>query len=139
MSALSRNKGNVGEREVAALIREHTGLDCRRRVRQHDGDSDLLGVPGWSIEVKRYGRIDRADIRRWWAQAVEQARESGDLPVLFYRRDRDEWRVVYPISLHLLDPSGRETWDSYIFTVEASVEAWAAVLRETICSDSKAG
>jgi hypothetical protein len=46
MSAMQRNKGKTGEREVAAIVRELTGWDVRRRVRQHDGDSDLEGVPG---------------------------------------------------------------------------------------------
>ena len=50
---MSRTKGAAGERELAAALRELTGWDIRRRVRQHDGDSDLEGVPGWSIEVKR--------------------------------------------------------------------------------------
>lgn len=137
MSGLSRNKGKVGEREVAALIREHTGYDCQRRVRQHDGDSDLLGVPGWSVEVKRYGRVDRADIRKWWAQAVEQSKSSKELPALFYRRDRDEWRVVYPVAIHLgLQQSSM--WESYIWTVEGSVEAWSAVVRD-LASDASQG
>lgn len=46
MSAMQRNKGKAGEREAAELVREHTGWDVRRRVRQHDGDSDLTSAPG---------------------------------------------------------------------------------------------
>ena len=53
MGRAQREKGKRGEREVAALIRDLLGYEVRRRVRQHDGDSDLVGVPGWSIEVKR--------------------------------------------------------------------------------------
>ena len=48
MGAMQRTKGQTGEREAAALIRDLTGWDVRRRVRQHDGDSDLEGVPGLS-------------------------------------------------------------------------------------------
>jgi len=123
MSGMSRRKGKSGEREVAALIRDHTGLDCQRRVRQHDGDSDLLGVPGWSIEVKRYGSVGRADIIKWYRQAVEQAKAEGEKPVLFYRRDKDSWRAVWPMRLEHPD-----TWGSYIYTVEGTIEAWALVL-----------
>ena len=42
MGAMSRNKGKTGEREAAALLSDLLGLDIRRRVRQHDGDSDLV-------------------------------------------------------------------------------------------------
>ncbi|NZA00578.1 hypothetical protein H0I39_00080 [Ottowia beijingensis] len=56
MGAMSRTKGKVGEREIAALLAELTGCDVRRRVRQHDGDSDLEGLPGWCVEVKRHAR-----------------------------------------------------------------------------------
>jgi hypothetical protein len=100
VSASSRTKGQAGEREIAALIRDLTGWDVRRRVRQHDGDSDLMGVPGWSIEVKRRARALRSDIAAWWKQAVEQA-GAGDWPVLFFRADRDAWRAVWPLGVHL--------------------------------------
>ncbi len=46
MSAMQRNKGKGGEREAAELVRDLTGWDARRRVRQHPGDSDIEGVPG---------------------------------------------------------------------------------------------
>ena len=98
MSASQRNKGKAGERELAAAIRDATGWDVRRRVRQHDGDSDLEGVPGWSVESKRHKAAQRGDIRAWWAQTVEQAERTGSIPVLFFRADRDEWRAVWPVS-----------------------------------------
>jgi hypothetical protein len=49
MSSTQRNKGKAGERGAAALVCDLTGWDVQRRVRQHDGDSDLAGVPGWVI------------------------------------------------------------------------------------------
>ena len=49
VSAMSRNKGLSGEREVAGLLRDLLGYDVRRRVRQHGGDADLEGVPLWSL------------------------------------------------------------------------------------------
>lgn len=129
MSASQRNKGKAGERELAAAIREATGWDVRRRVRQHDGDSDLEGVPGWSVESKRHKEAQRGDIRAWWAQTVAQAERAKALPVLFYRRDRDEWRAVWPVSVGCVTQSA-EMWTGYQWTVEGSVMAWAAVARE---------
>lgn len=101
MSAASRNKGKTGERELAAALKIITGFDVRRRVRQHEGDNDLEGVPGWSIECKRYGRATHALIEGWWYQAVQQARATKTLPLLCYRVDRGDWRAVWPAGVHL--------------------------------------
>ncbi|MDC6177810.1 hypothetical protein [Ralstonia solanacearum] len=101
MGLKSRNKGKAGEREIAALVRDLTGWEARRRVRQHEGDSDLEGVPGWSVEVKRYAKAARADVRGWWEQAARQATTAGQTPVLFWRQDRDEWRAVWPVAASL--------------------------------------
>lgn len=127
MGAMSRTKGAAAEREVAALIRDLTGWDAQRRVRQHDGDSDLLGVPGWSIEVKRHARVTPAVLESWWDQTVSQA--GGLLPVLLYRVDRREWRAVWPIAMHMTNQSA-DYWVDYLWTAESSLEAWAAVARE---------
>ena len=63
MGGLSRSKGQRGEREVAALLSELTGHDVRRRVRNHAGDSDLQGLPGWEIEVKFYAAVTPGLVR----------------------------------------------------------------------------
>ncbi|TDG02091.1 hypothetical protein E1N52_41620 [Paraburkholderia guartelaensis] len=129
MGAMQRRKGSSGEREIAALVRDLTGWDVRRRVRQHEGDSDIEGVPGWCGEVKRHARATRSDVRDWWEQAAHQAAAAGLLPVLFYRLDRDEWRAVWPVSALLPVPDA-QTWRGYGLTVEGSIHAWAAVARE---------
>lgn len=127
MSAMQRNKGKTGEREAAGLIRDLTGWDVQRRVRQHDGDSDLVGVPGWSVEVKRRRSATHADLATWWGQAVAQA--GADRPVLLYRVDRGAWRAVWPLTV-LLVPRVSEGWPGYLWTADTTLEAWAAVERE---------
>ena len=127
MGLMSRTKGQAGEREVAALIADLTGYEVKRRVRNHANDSDLVGVPGWSIEVKRHKVAGRAEIAGWWRQTTGQA--GALAPVLFYRLDRDSWRAVWPVSIssRAVDPTA---WGGYELTVEGSVEAWAFVVRE---------
>ncbi len=98
---MARGKGQSGEREVAAIIRELTGHDVRRRVRQHRSDADLEGLPGWSVEVKRHATTPPGMVALWWAQTARQASDVQALPVLFYRADRAGWRCVWPASLHL--------------------------------------
>ncbi len=128
MSAMQRNKGKAGEREIAAIIADLTGWQVKRRVRQHDGDSDLEGVPGWSVEVKRHAKATRGDIAGWWRQAVSQSKCDG-IPVLFYRVDRGEWRAVWPLCAALRGPNP-VLWLEVEYTCDTTVLAWAAVARE---------
>ena len=129
MSAMQRTKGAGGEREIAMIVRDLTGWDVRRRVRQHEGDSDLEGVPGWSVEVKRHRAASRGDIAAWWRQTVTQAEQAAALPVLFFRVDRDAWRAVWPLAA-LLTRQHAGYWKAYEWTAEGAIEAWAAAARE---------
>ncbi|MEQ1683474.1 MAG: hypothetical protein ABL916_07470 [Burkholderiaceae bacterium] len=129
MSATQRTKGASGEREIATIVRDLTGWDVRRRIRQHDGDSDLEGVPGWSVEVKRHRSASCGDIAAWWRQTVDQAERAAALPVLFFRVDRDAWRAVWPLALFLTHQDAGY-WKAYGWTAEGAIEAWAAAARE---------
>ena len=129
MSAMQRDKGSRGELEVASIIAGLTGWDVRRRVRNHAGDSDLQGVPGWSVEVKRHAKAPAGAVRAWWLQAVEQA--DGKLPVLFYRADHAEWRAVWPLAVLLTDQRA-DYWRGYEWTANTTVEAWAATARVVV-------
>jgi len=122
MSAYQRSKGARGEREVARIISDLLGFEVKRRCRQHDGDCDLEGVPGWSVEVKNHAKVTRSILQGWWQQTCEQASGNG-LPALFYKRSPGWWRVVWPPNAQWLD------WAS---VVEGEPEAWAAHVRETL-------
>lgn len=126
MGAMSREKGKRGEREVAAIISELLGLSASRRVRQHEGDSDILGVPGWSIEVKRLTAPTSYDLNVAWAQACEQAAADKAIPALFYRANYRPWRVRWPLAVVL----GADWSDDPLYAVESTPEAWAAAVRE---------
>ena len=114
MGSMSREKGKRGEREVAAIISDLLGVSASRRVRQHEGDSDILGVPGWSIEVKRCEQAAPADIRRWWAQAVSQALQA------------DGWVLRQTICWHKPNPMPESVRDrctkahEYVFLLSKS-------------------
>lgn len=126
MSAMQRTKGQSGERELAALLSKLTGHDVRRRVRQHDGDSDLDGIPRWSIECKRHATATPGKVFDWWCQACDQARAAYLLPVLFYRADRGQWRAVWQADLHTgVSPLRPD----YFYTLEADPETWWQMVR----------
>ena len=92
MGKMSRDKGKVGEREVAGLLRTHGFADARRGQQfAGGGDSpDVAGLPGFHIEVKRVEAFSPYT-------ALEQAtneRAAGTIPVVFHRRNKKGWIVV---------------------------------------------
>ena len=131
MAGMSRDKGKSGERELARLLSELTGHDVRRRVRNLKGEDDLEGLPGWSIECKRYATITPGLVAQWWAQAQRQAQATGAEPVLLYRADRGAWRAVWSASLMLplSAPADDEPGLADGATVEADLATWWMLCR----------
>ena len=130
MAANSRRKGAAFEREVAALIRDHLGFDCKRNLEQYQaGGDDLSGVPGWSIECKRYAAVKHGDLRLFWLQCEAQAAAKGDRPVLIVKADRQ------PIQVYTswLGP-GSDCFEQSDFNSVAciSFELWCGIVRETL-------
>ena len=124
----SRRKGKAGELEVAALLRNLLGTTVTRNLGQaRDGGHDLIGLPGWSPEVKRAAK---PRIVEWWKQAVEQA--NGAKPVLLYRTDRRAWRAVIALADLAPDFEGQDR-DEVTWTLETSLEGFAALVREGLC------
>lgn len=135
MAGLSRTKGQTGEREAAALLALVTDFDVRRRVRQHQGDSDLEGVPGWSLEVKRHAAAPPAKVAEWWAQAVAQAQRTGTRPLLMYRADRGEWQCKWLANLHCQTLPVTCGID---YTLSASAWVWWAMCQDTTIKTTRA-
>lgn len=88
----SKQKGARGEREWAAYCREH-GYDCRRTAQYcgKSGDaSDVVGLPGIHIEVKRVEKLNLLDAI---GQAVRDC--CGKLiPIVAHRKNNHEWLVT---------------------------------------------
>lgn len=91
-----KNKGSSGEREAIALLTEwaeEVGADLNldRNLEQvRYGGSDINGVPGLEIEVKR---VESNGINGWWKQVCTAARKQGTHPFLMHRRNRQPWRI----------------------------------------------
>ena len=92
MAINSKKKGAKGEREFAAFCREQ-GYDCRRTSQYcgQTGDaSDVVGLPGLHIEVKRVERLNIED-------AMSQARRDAkpdEIPIVAHRRNNCRWLVT---------------------------------------------
>jgi Holliday junction resolvase len=88
----SRQKGVRGELEWRDYLRAR-GYEAERG-QQHAGGNDSPdvrhSVPGHHFEVKRQERLD---IRKWYEQAVRDAR-AGETPVVAFRQNRGPWMVL---------------------------------------------
>ena len=114
-----RVKGKAAEREVVNLLRAALPElpDIRRNLDQtRAGGYDILGVPGFAIEVKRHEKGFQAS---WWAQTLKQAAETEQAPALFYRASRRPWRVRFVLSLY-----------EKRYVVEAALEEFIRYYRE---------
>lgn len=90
MGKLSKTKGKVGEREVAALLREY-GFEGKRGVQYQGGkdSADVTGLPGFHIEVKR---TEKFALEAAMAQA--RADCGGNIPMVFHRKSKNGWVVI---------------------------------------------
>jgi len=134
MAALSRTKGQAGERELAKLLTMALGVDLQRNLEQaRIGGHDLTLVPGQSdplaqamdafaLECKRYHRVTPGKLAAWWTQATRQAEAAHKLPALAYRADRGRWIVqVGWNALHAALPSDK--------TLLLSLDGFAALIQ----------
>lgn len=88
----SKRKGCAGEREFAALCREH-GIAEAQRGQQFQGgiDSpDVKGLPGVHVEVKR---VEKLNIHNAMNQSVRDA-DGQAVPIVAHRRNREEWLIT---------------------------------------------
>ncbi|MGM9628986.1 MAG: hypothetical protein ACI3V4_13020 [Faecousia sp.] len=88
----SQRKGADGERELAAIFREH-GYDCTRGGSLSFGEvPDLSGLPGIHIEVKR---VEKLNVGEAMEQSIRDSERMCDgVHALFHRRNRKPWLVT---------------------------------------------
>lgn len=91
----SRQKGARGEREFAALLREH-GYEARRG-QQFSGSPDspdvVTNLP-YHFEVKR---VEQFNAYKAMEQAVRDS-EATKMPVVAHKRNKGEWLAVLRMS-----------------------------------------
>ena len=120
----SRMKGKRGELEVCTLINAWTGYEVHRNLDQtRSGGSDIMGVPGWSVEVKR----QKSWVSDWWTQTAAQAMRENNKPVLLYRLDRKPWRAQFcacalGTSIHFMVTTNIEDWLRFIAHEKETVQ-----------------
>lgn len=96
MGASQRRKGQVGEREAAALLTDEFGVQCKRTLDQpREGGSDIDLQP-FAVEVKRRKSLG---LHAWVKQAKAATDEKHRIPIVMCRGDGQEWLVVVPFSV----------------------------------------
>lgn len=97
-----RNKGRRNEMIVRDLYFDDMGAPLKRELQQvrtgqlgdlvPDGDFDWP----FTIEVKSRSAkmLNVVHSPDWWKQTTQAAEAAGNKPVLWYKFDRREWRVV---------------------------------------------
>lgn len=88
----SKQKGARGEREWASFCRDQ-GYEARRTA-QYCGNtgeaSDVVGLPGIHIEVKRVERLNLDDAM---SQAIRDSQELK-IPIVAHRKNNSPWLVT---------------------------------------------
>lgn len=92
----SQRKGRGGELELCRILQNH-GIGARPgRPQSYGEESDIVGVPGLHLEVKR---CERWSLPAWIAQAERDAAAMGDgAPAVIFRSNRQPWRVCLQLS-----------------------------------------
>lgn len=136
----SRAKGADGEREFSRLVLDSLGVRLARNLEQsrsggHDlepvGDDPAAQALGrFAIEVKRWATVTPAMLGKFWQQAESQAARASRIPVLAYRGNRQEWRVLVPLSAINGEVYGE--WAGIDWTAVLSVPAFCALVRDGV-------
>jgi hypothetical protein len=138
MAKKSQTKGSAGEREVVALLSDRLGVKFERntyRQRMEAGHYDVVGLDWLALEVKRYRKCSQSDVRAWWVETCLQADWATQVPVLFYRGDRCDWRAVVPLGWIIktaLDVSGVVLCDRKLIPAELTVDGFCDLVRPLI-------
>lgn len=94
----SKARGKRGELSLVHALRD-AGFTEARRTAQYcgkAGTSDVVGIEGLHVEVKNQERLNI-----WPALAQSQrdteADGNGDIPAVFFKRNRSGWYVALPL------------------------------------------
>lgn len=93
-----RVKGAQGEREFLSILRELTGNEEieRNLTQTRTGGADIaVPVGGTLLEIKRQERLS---LPAWLSQIKEAASKEGAVPVLAFRQNRTQWRVLVELT-----------------------------------------
>jgi len=87
----NRQRGQEGEREVAAILSDELGLTVKRILGQERDSGNDIEQGAFRFEVKR--RKKPGPLYAWFEQV-----RPGKVPVVMVRADGKEWLAVMKVS-----------------------------------------
>ena len=88
MGRAQQKKGRDAEKELSRILNTF-GIPARPGAALNFGtEPDLIGIDHIHPEVKR---IERLNVSMAMRQAIKDSEKFGGLPVLFHRKNREEW------------------------------------------------
>mgnify|MGYP007101879398 CR=1 FL=1 len=96
MGKSSQRKGRAAERELAEILCGYGYAAKPGRALNYGSEADVIGLPGFHLEVKR---CERLQLPAWIEQAERDAERMQDgVPVVIFRQNRQPWRVCLKLS-----------------------------------------
>lgn len=110
-------KGKVGERELAGVLRKH-GFQSAHRGQQFQGSPDspdVCGLPGVHIECKRVEAL------RLYPSLDQAKRDAGgtNLPVVVHRPSRRPWVAILDFEDFLTIYKDAMAWREFTGEIDA--------------------
>ena len=97
----SKEKGKKGELELAKILKDKYGFECRRSQQfcGKGGESaDVIGLPFIHIECKR---VEKLNIDEALNQAINDCKQ-GMIPAVFHRKNKTKWKVTMDLDDFML-------------------------------------
>jgi hypothetical protein len=91
----NRQRGQEGEREVAAILTETLQIPVKRLLGQERDMGADIHTPPYRWEVKRRKRIGL--IYEWMQEAQDSLQNASERPLVAFRADGKGWLVAMPL------------------------------------------
>lgn len=89
-----KSRGSRAELEVVNILRSHGYPAHRNFASGGYGGSDVIGLPGFAVEVKM---IEKLNVWAALAQCATAASPT-ETPLLAFRRNRSQWYAAMPLA-----------------------------------------
>jgi hypothetical protein len=110
---MKRDKDKRFEREAAKVLSRITGRSIKRCPIGNYREIDLLGLYGFSIEVRVAEKVTQEVVERWWQQTICKREEAYFSPMLMYRQHRGKWRCRWRgLHGHWLEGTPEAWWNN---------------------------
>ncbi len=110
MSRSSRTKGHGFERQICKMINQEMEsaalpYSVSRDLSQYQTKDlgDIVGIPGFTIECKRY-KEGSHPMKSWWEQ-VCRAAGKDNIPILVYKFDRKPIEAQFSVLMFNFQPA----------------------------------